>query len=52
MTATSSTALDYDNGGLLYKGLRIFGYLMLALMVASIAYSAWIAITNWGAIGV
>jgi hypothetical protein len=35
-----------------YTALRIFGYVMLVLMLASIVYSGWIALANWGEIRV
>jgi hypothetical protein len=35
-----------------YTALRIFGFIMLVLMLASIFYSAWIALANWGEISV
>jgi hypothetical protein len=35
-----------------YVALRIFGFVMLLLMLASIIYSGFIAIANWGEIRV
>ncbi len=36
----------------LYTALRVFGLVVLALMLVSIIYSGWIALENWGSIGV
>lgn len=38
--------------GTLYKALRVFGIVVLALMLVAILYSGWIAFLNWGAIRV
>lgn len=38
--------------GTLYTALRIFGLVVLALMLVSIVYSGWISIENWGSIEV
>lgn len=35
-----------------FTALKVFGWVVLALMLVSIAYSAWIAVENWGDIGV
>lgn len=36
----------------LFTILRGFGFIALALMLASIVYAGWIALENWGSIGV
>ena len=38
--------------GTLYTALRVFGLVVLTLMLVSILYSGWIAIENWGDIRV
>jgi hypothetical protein len=35
-----------------FTALKVFGWVVLALMLASIAYSGWIVAQNWQAIGV
>jgi hypothetical protein len=35
-----------------YTALRVFGWVVLALMLVSIAYAGWIVVQNWEAIGV
>ena len=35
-----------------YTALRVFGFLMLLLMLVSIVYACWIALANWGEIRV
>ena len=35
-----------------FAALKVFGWVVLALMLGSIGYAAWIAAANWGAIGV
>ncbi|MEP0546915.1 MAG: hypothetical protein ABJF88_08285 [Rhodothermales bacterium] len=37
---------------LLYTALRALGLVVLVLMLLSIVYSGWIALENWGDIGV
>lgn len=55
MNHASATPPGDQSGGtearfhLLLRGL---GFLMLLLMLASIIYSIWIALANWGAISV
>lgn len=36
----------------LYTALRILGIVVLVLMLVSIVYSGWIAVSNWSAISV
>jgi hypothetical protein len=50
----SSSPPPADDGtvALGYRALRIFGFVMLLLMLASIIYSSWIALANWGDIRV
>ena len=38
--------------GTLYTALRVFGLVVLALMLLTILYSGWIALENWGSISV
>lgn len=38
--------------GALFSALRIFGAVVLLLMLVSIVYSGWIAIVNWNSISV
>lgn len=35
-----------------YHSLRVFGWIVLVLMLVSIVYSGWISIANWTGIGV
>lgn len=50
----SSDAPTPETGapGTLFTALRALGLVVLALMLASILYSAWIAVANWGSISV
>ena len=55
MTASASTpSQEFEERSVtvLYASLRAFGLLVLALMLVTIAYSAWITVENWAAIGV
>jgi hypothetical protein len=36
----------------LYTALRVFGLVVLALMLVGIVYAGWISAVNWNAIGV
>lgn len=38
--------------GIYFTIVKAFGYLSLILMVASIGYSAYLSLTNWGGIAV
>jgi hypothetical protein len=51
-TPTPSQESEERNVSLLYTSLRVFGLLVLVLMLASIAYSVWITLENWTVIGV
>jgi hypothetical protein len=33
-----------------YTALRVFGWVVLALMVLTVLYAGWLALTNWDAI--
>ena len=35
-----------------YSAVRIFGFVILLLMLAGIVYASWIALANWGEIRV
>lgn len=35
-----------------FTALRVFGWVVMALMIASVAYAAWLSISNWHAISV
>ena len=50
--AQTTTPPDGGPIGPLYTALRVFGIVVLALMVLSIVYSGWIALENWGTISV
>jgi hypothetical protein len=56
MTSSTPTQPSQEseerNVSLLYTSLRVFGLFVLVLMLASIAYSAWITLENWTVIGV
>ena len=52
MTASSPSAPPPKAVSALYGALRALGYVMLLLILISILYSGWIAITNWGEIRV
>lgn len=52
-TRPSTTVPSQPEGPpLLYTALRIFAFIVLISMVASIVYSAWITFDNWDAIRV
>jgi hypothetical protein len=36
----------------LFTILRVLGFTVLALMLASIVYAGWITLENWGSVGV
>jgi len=52
--SSGSTHVPFEGGtaSVLFTALRIFGLLVLALMLASILYSGWISLENWGTISV
>ena len=54
MSASAPNASSGEGGGVgtLYTALRIFGVVVLILMLVSILYSGWIAIVNWNSISV
>jgi len=53
MNAPSPTAAAADGAvARAHTILRGLGFLMLLLMLVSIGYSVWIALSNWGTIGV
>ena len=41
-----------STSGAAYTGLRLFGLLVLVLMLVSILYAGWISIENWSSIQV
>lgn len=41
-----------ETSSALFKVLRVFGFVALALMFSAIVYAGWIAIENWGSIRV
>lgn len=43
---------DEEASSRLYTALRVLGLVVLVLMLVSIVYSGWIALENWGSIGV
>ena len=51
---TTSTPTTAEEGAVdpLYTALRVFGLVVLVLMLLTILYSGWIAIENWGSIRV
>ena len=51
-TPASPAVPDEKASSLLYTALRALGLVVLALMLVSIIYSGWIALENWGSIGV
>ena len=40
------------HGETFFTAVRIVGFVVLAAMVAAIAYTAWISVTHWTGIGV
>lgn len=52
MTTPSAAGPEEGTAVPLYVALRTFGLVVLALMLASVGYSVWIALENWSAIGV
>ncbi len=52
MNSTTPPSSERETSDPFYAALRIFGFVVLALMLVSIAYSGWIALVNWGDIGV
>lgn len=50
-----TTAPPPPDGGTaapLYAGMKVFGVVVLLLMLVSILYAGWIALANWGSIAV
>lgn len=45
-------AVDHGFARGLYTALRIFGLVVLALMLVAILYAGWISLENWSSIGV
>lgn len=52
MTSAPSAAPDEGATSPLYIGLRVFGLVVLLLMLVSIVYAGWISVANWSEIGV
>lgn len=50
--SSDATTPDAGAPGTLFTALRALGLVVLALMLVSILYSAWIAVANWGSISV
>ncbi len=52
MTTSTPAAAEGENTPAVYTALRIFGLVVLVLMLVSIVYAGWIALENWGSIRV
>lgn len=52
MTTSTPAAPEEGAPAPLYMALRVLGLVVLVLMLASMLYASWIALANWGDIGV
>lgn len=52
MTTSPSTGRNEERVSKAHTALRIFGYVVLLLMLVAIVYVIWISIINWSSIGV